>query len=95
MGRQPRTHGAQVYCTSSPGDRQLKGRGRPASAAPHGIDFRAVLDGYGNPHEWVFCDHQGNGVNCDENVPDFFRRVEKSLARSPGLCTPDPLTGRL
>src|SRR5229473_921737 len=22
MGRQPRTHGAQVYCTSSPGDRQ-------------------------------------------------------------------------
>src|SRR5216683_1478641 len=31
MGRQPRTHGAQVYCTSSPGDRQH--RKAPTSSA--------------------------------------------------------------
>jgi hypothetical protein len=44
MGRQPRTHGAQLYCTSSPGDRQH--RKAPTNATPHGIDFRAALNGY-------------------------------------------------
>jgi hypothetical protein len=58
----------------------FRGRRRRPSAAPHGIDFRAVLDRYGNPHEWVFCDHEGNGVNRDENLSDCFHRVEKSLA---------------
>jgi hypothetical protein len=44
MGRQRRAHGAQVYCTSSPGDRQH--REAPTNGTPHGIDFCAALNGY-------------------------------------------------
>jgi len=44
MGRQRRAHGAQVYCTSSPGDRQH--RGGADEWDPHGMDFCAALNGY-------------------------------------------------
>jgi hypothetical protein len=39
MGRQRRTHGAQVYCTSSPGDRQHL---RRRWVLPRGIDSTAA-----------------------------------------------------
>ena len=50
----------------------------------HGTDFRAALDKYGKPYEWVLYDHEGHGFNRDENVFDFYHRVEKFLARYLG-----------
>jgi len=51
---------------------------------PHGTDFRAALDKYGKPYEWVLYDHEGHGFNRDENRFDFYHRVEKFLARYLG-----------
>jgi Prolyl oligopeptidase family len=87
MGRQPRTKGAQVYCTSSPGDRQHQdGADDLRVPLPHGIDFRAALDKYGKPYECVLYDHEGHGFNRDENVFDFIHRVEKFLAKYLGVA---------
>jgi hypothetical protein len=44
----------------------------------------AALDKYGKPYEWVLYDHEGHGFNRDENVFDFYHRVEKFLARYLG-----------
>jgi hypothetical protein len=82
MGRQPRAHGAQVYCTSSPGDRQH--RDATTNRTPHAIDFCAALNGYDKPSERVFCDHEACGLHGDGNVPDFFRCAEKFLADGLG-----------
>jgi hypothetical protein len=72
MGRQRRTHGAQVYCTSSPGDRQHLEAPTSSERPPHGIDCCAAVNGYDKPHHQ--CDHEDYGVNRDEIVAAFFRR---------------------
>jgi hypothetical protein len=87
MGRQRRTHGAQVYCTSSPGDRQHLEA--PTSAAPHGIDFRVALNGYDKLQQWVFDDYEVRDFHRDEKRPDSFAapKVSGRGARSRGAQT--------
>lgn len=47
----------------------------------HGTDFRAALDRNNKTYEWVTYAGEGHGFNKTENVVDFYRRVEKFLAR--------------
>ena len=47
----------------------------------HGNDFRAALEKHGKTYEWVTYAGEGHGFNKTENVVDFYRRVEKFLAR--------------
>jgi dipeptidyl aminopeptidase/acylaminoacyl peptidase len=46
----------------------------------HGNKMRSALQTANVKHEYVVYDHEGHGFNKDENVNDFFRRVEKFLA---------------
>jgi dipeptidyl aminopeptidase/acylaminoacyl peptidase len=46
----------------------------------HGTDFRAALDKYHKEYEWVQYSIEGHGFNRDEDVFDFYRRVERFLA---------------
>jgi dipeptidyl aminopeptidase/acylaminoacyl peptidase len=50
----------------------------------HGTTFRAGLDKYHKPYEWVVYDDEGHGLGLDANRIDFFRRVEAFLARNLG-----------
>ena len=50
----------------------------------HGTDFRAALDKYGKPYEWVVYAEEGHGFNRDENLFDFYHRVEAFLAKYLG-----------
>ncbi len=47
----------------------------------HGTDFRAALDKHGKAYEWVQYSIEGHGFNRDEDVFDFFHRVERFLAK--------------
>jgi dipeptidyl aminopeptidase/acylaminoacyl peptidase len=47
----------------------------------HGTDFRAALDKHGKDYEWVVYPDEGHGFNKSENVFDFYRRVERFLAK--------------
>lgn len=47
----------------------------------HGTDFRAALDKYHKEYEWVQYAAEGHGFNRDENVFDFYRRVDRFLAK--------------
>jgi dipeptidyl aminopeptidase/acylaminoacyl peptidase len=50
----------------------------------HGTDFRAALDKYHKPYEWLLYDHEGHGFNREENVFDFYNHVEQFLAKYLG-----------
>jgi dipeptidyl aminopeptidase/acylaminoacyl peptidase len=47
----------------------------------HGTDFRAALDKNHKEYEWVQYGVEGHGFNRDEDVFDFYRRVERFLAK--------------
>jgi dipeptidyl aminopeptidase/acylaminoacyl peptidase len=47
----------------------------------HGTDFRRALDRDGKPYEWVLYEHEGHGFSRDENLYDFYGRVERFLAK--------------
>ena len=47
----------------------------------HGTDFRAALDRAGKPYEWVVYADEGHGFVKDENLFDFYGRVERFLAK--------------
>jgi len=50
----------------------------------HGTDFRAALDKYRKPYEWVVYPDEGHGFNKDENRYDLYGRVERFLAKHLG-----------
>jgi dipeptidyl aminopeptidase/acylaminoacyl peptidase len=50
----------------------------------HGTDFRSALDKYHKPYEWVVYAEEGHGFTRDEDVFDFYNRVEKFLAKYLG-----------
>ena len=50
----------------------------------HGTDFRRALDRSGKPYEWVVYDDEGHGFNRDENVFDYYKRVDAFLAKYLG-----------
>jgi dipeptidyl aminopeptidase/acylaminoacyl peptidase len=50
----------------------------------HGTAFRAALDKYNKPYEWVVYAEEGHGFNRDENLFDFWHRVERFLAKYLG-----------
>lgn len=50
----------------------------------HGTDFRAALDQHGKPYEWVVYADEAHGFNKSANVFDFYRRVERFLAKHLG-----------
>jgi dipeptidyl aminopeptidase/acylaminoacyl peptidase len=60
----------------------------------HGTDFRAALDKYHKEYEWVQYSSEGHGFNRDEDVFDFYRRVERFLAKhlqgEPAAVKPVP-----
>jgi dipeptidyl aminopeptidase/acylaminoacyl peptidase len=47
----------------------------------HGNDFRSALDRFHKPYEWVTYGGEGHGFNSDENVFDFYHRVDQFLAK--------------
>ena len=47
----------------------------------HGTDFRAALEKHHKEFEWVQYNAEGHGFNRDEDVLDFYRRVERFLAK--------------
>ncbi len=50
----------------------------------HGTDFRAALDKAHKDYEWVVYADEGHGFSKDENVFDFYGRVERFLAKYLG-----------
>ncbi|HKW79758.1 MAG TPA: S9 family peptidase [Casimicrobiaceae bacterium] len=50
----------------------------------HGTAFRAALDKYNKPYEWVVYAEEGHGFNKDDNLFDFWHRVERFLAKYLG-----------
>lgn len=56
----------------------------------HGVDFSAALDRYHKDYEWVQYPVEGHGFNRDEDVFDFYHRVERFLAKYLG---PDAAAG--
>ncbi|HLX30792.1 MAG TPA: prolyl oligopeptidase family serine peptidase, partial [Casimicrobiaceae bacterium] len=46
--------------------------------------LHAALDKYGKPHEWVVYNDEGHGFSKDENLFDFYGRVERFLAKHLG-----------
>jgi dipeptidyl aminopeptidase/acylaminoacyl peptidase len=54
----------------------------------HGTAFRAALDKYNKPYEWVVYAEEGHGFNRDENLFDFWHRVERFLAKYLGSAPP-------
>jgi hypothetical protein len=83
-GPPTRTHGAQVYCTSSPADRQHREPTTGSERHPHGIDCCAAVNGYDKPQEWPFCDHQDHGSIATRSSPPSFS-VESFSPRIPIL----------
>ena len=47
----------------------------------HGNDFRAALDKFHKDYEWIAYAGEGHGLNRDEDVFDFYRRVDRFLAK--------------
>jgi dipeptidyl aminopeptidase/acylaminoacyl peptidase len=47
----------------------------------HGTDFRSALDRYHKEYEWVEYGGEGHGFNRDEDVFDYYHRVEQFLAK--------------
>jgi len=45
------------------------------------VDFRAALDRYHKEYEWVQYAAEGHGFNRDQDVFDFYHRVERFLAK--------------
>jgi dipeptidyl aminopeptidase/acylaminoacyl peptidase len=57
----------------------------------HGTDFRSALDRAHKEYEWVVYPGEGHGFSKDENVFDFFGRVERFLAKHlGGIATSKP-----
>jgi dipeptidyl aminopeptidase/acylaminoacyl peptidase len=50
----------------------------------HGSDFKSALEKHGKTFEYVTYPNEGHGLNRDENVFDFFRRVEAFTAKHLG-----------
>lgn len=50
----------------------------------HGTSFRAALDKYHKPYEWVVYANEGHGFTKDEDVFDFYGRVERFLGEYLG-----------
>ncbi len=50
----------------------------------HGTSFRAALDKYHKPYEWVVYTDEGHGFNRDKDVFDFYGRVERFLGQYLG-----------
>lgn len=50
----------------------------------HGTDFRAALDREHKPYEWVVYAGEGHGFSKDENLVDFYGRVERFLGKYIG-----------
>ena len=50
----------------------------------HGTDFRAALDRYHKPYEWVVYPDEGHGLSRDADLFDFFHRVERFLGQHLG-----------
>ncbi|HEV2220605.1 MAG TPA: prolyl oligopeptidase family serine peptidase [Casimicrobiaceae bacterium] len=50
----------------------------------HGTEFRAALDRYHKPYEWVVYADEGHGLSRDADLFDFFGRVERFLAKYLG-----------
>jgi dipeptidyl aminopeptidase/acylaminoacyl peptidase len=48
----------------------------------HGTRMRDAMDKAGVKHEFVVYTAEGHGLNKDENIYDFFKRVEKFLAEN-------------
>ena len=47
----------------------------------HGTDFRSALDRAHKPYEWVVYADEGHGFVKDENLFDFYGRVDRFLAK--------------
>jgi dipeptidyl aminopeptidase/acylaminoacyl peptidase len=47
----------------------------------HGTDFRAALDRHGKVYEWVQYSSEGHGLLRDDDVFDYYARVERFLAK--------------
>jgi len=47
----------------------------------HGRSMRSALEEAKVPHEYIVYDSEGHGWNKDENVFDWYKRVEKFLAQ--------------
>jgi dipeptidyl aminopeptidase/acylaminoacyl peptidase len=47
----------------------------------HGTAFRSALDRAGKEYEWVVYSDEGHGFSKDENLFDFYGRVERFLAK--------------
>jgi len=46
----------------------------------HGVDLRQALEDHGKPHEWILYDEEsGFGFTRDENIFDYYHRVERFL----------------
>jgi dipeptidyl aminopeptidase/acylaminoacyl peptidase len=50
----------------------------------HGTDFRSALERAHKEYEWVVYAGEGHGFSKDENVFDFYGRVERFLAKHLG-----------
>lgn len=53
----------------------------------HGNDFKSALDKNGKSYEWVTYAKEGHGLNRDENVFDFYNRVDHFLAKYLALSS--------
>ena len=49
-----------------------------------GADFRAALEKAGKEYEWVVYANEAHGFNKDENLDDFYGRVERFLGKYLG-----------
>jgi dipeptidyl aminopeptidase/acylaminoacyl peptidase len=47
----------------------------------HGSDFHGALERAQKEHEWVVYADEGHGFNKDENVFDYYARVDRFLAK--------------
>ena len=47
----------------------------------HGTDFRAALDRAGKTYEWVVYPDEGHGFTKDDDLFDFYGRVDRFLAK--------------
>jgi dipeptidyl aminopeptidase/acylaminoacyl peptidase len=54
----------------------------------HGNDFKRALDKYGKSYEWVTYAKEAHGLSSDENVFDFYNRVDSFLAKYLSVSLP-------
>jgi dipeptidyl aminopeptidase/acylaminoacyl peptidase len=50
----------------------------------HGTAFKAALDKYNKPYEWVVYSDEAHGFQRDDHLFDFYHRIEKFLAKYLG-----------